>query len=537
MKQSASSNLSSHFYAMSLHQQSVDHPSYFQQALLNFSTALSTALHLKTRYLFTRHNRLRLRYSVSAAAGVALILGLYAGGGINPSAQDDMSPEIVAQLEPASGLTSDTGNLLSYMGNPGAVASNLLSGALLNDHRDANGQIRRDPSVKESVQLTERVDESAAPEERRIKVGKGQSLAATLASADVPEDEAKQVMNAVSKQFDMRKLRQGQELNLVLEPASTTTGYQLASLNFAPDPLQTIQVSRDDDGDIVADLDKKKVKQIREARRVDIRGSFHGSADKADLPNRVTANAIKLFSYAVDFQRDVRTGDRLDVLYDSYKTDDGYVARTGDIIFARLKSRGREYSLYRYENSSGKVDYYTAEGKSIRKSSGLMKTPVAFGRLTSGFGYRRHPVLGYTKLHTGVDFGAPIGTAVYAAADGVIEKAGRFSSYGNYIRLRHSAKMSTAYAHLSRYGKGIRPGTRVKQGQIIGYVGNTGRSTGPHLHFEVLMNGVAVNPKSVTYAADNSLQGKDLQRFKQKVRSLGQEYVEKSGRVKLASAE
>jgi murein DD-endopeptidase MepM/ murein hydrolase activator NlpD len=198
---------------------------------------------------------------------------------------------------------------------------------------------------------------------------------------------------------------------------------------------------------------------------------------------------------------------------------------------------GREYTLYRYDNK-GSADYYTPEGKSIRKSTGLMKTPIAFGRMTSGFGVRKHPVLGYTKMHKGVDFGAPTGTAIYAAADGVIERAGRFSSYGNYVKIKHSSKLSTAYAHMSRYGNGIRPGVRVKQGQIIGYVGTTGRSTGPHLHFEVVVNGVQVNPKSVKIATDDTLKGNDLKRFRDHIRRLGQEYAERAGgQVKVASKE
>lgn len=490
--------------------------------------SIFAACRLKTRHLLTRDNHLRLRYVASAVAGVALISGLYVGGRIDPAQQELASAEFVSEIEPAAGVV-DAPPMLSY--------KNLLSGNFLSHHRDANGQIRRDPSVKESVALAEEADSPAA-EERRIEIGSGDTLAGVLVKSGLELGEAQTVVNAVSRHFNMKGLRPGQVFNLTLEPSDTQTGYQIANLTFSPDPLRTIEVSRDNDGDIVSSLDKKSVKPTREARRVVIGGSVYGSADKANLPDRVTANTIKLFSYAVDFQRDVRSGDTLNVLYDSYKTEDGYVARTGDIVYARLKVGGREYALYRYETLGGQVDYYTADGKSIRKSSGLMKTPVAFGRMSSGFGFRTHPVLGYTKIHKGVDFAAPTGTPVYASASGVIERAGRFSSFGNYVRIRHSSKMSTAYAHLSRYGKGVHPGVRVKQGQIIGYVGTTGRSTGPHLHYEVLVNNVQVNPRSVKFAADNSLQGRDLNRFKEKVKSLGQEYAQRLNTpVKLASAE
>lgn len=527
----ASSSLTTQFFAHS----SATSVSVWKGALLR----VSGFFHLKTRYLLTRDNRLRLRYVASAVAGVALMTGLYAGGFIHPTEQDMPSAELVADIEPDAGI-SEAGPILSYVMNSGSAAHSLFTGKGLDVHRDKDGQIRRDPSVKESVELTERGGDSESPaaEEIRLEIGKGDTLAGVLGNAGLDVSEAQVVVNQVAKHFNMRHLRPGQVFNVTLEPADTKTGYQLADLTFAVDPLKTIEVTRDDDGDLVSRLNEKQVTKQREARAMLINGSVYASADRANLPDRVTANAIKLFSYAVDFQRDVKSGDKLEVLYDSYKTKDGYVARTGEIVFARLKVGSREYALYRYEASGGKVDYYTADGKSIRKSTGLMRTPVAFGRMSSGFGRRVHPVLGYTKMHTGVDFAAPTGTAIFASSDGVIEKAGRFSSYGNYIRIRHSSKISTAYAHLSRYGKGIRPGIKVKQGQVIGYVGTTGRSTGPHLHYEVLVNNVQVNPSSVKFSGDNSLQGKDLNAFKRKVRALGEEYTENSRRnVKLASAQ
>jgi len=505
-------------------------------------SAIATVFHLKTRYLLTRDNRLRLRYIVSAIAGVAFIASLYSVGIINPNdkGQNAANAEFIASIEPAAGF-SEVVPLLSYVLKPPSSSHQLFIDKTFNIHRDKDGNIRRDPSVKESVELTERSTESQSPaaEERRIVIGKGDTLTAVLNNAGLDISEAQEAVNEISEHFSIRNLRPGQVFNVTLEPADTKTGYQLAGLTFTPDPLRTIELSRNSDGDIVSELNKKEVKKKREARQMVIDGSVYSSADKADLPDRITANTIKLFSYAVDFQRDIKAGDKLDVLYDSYQTDDGYLAKTGEIVFARLNVGGREYALYRYESGDGKVDYYTADGKSIRKSAGLMRTPVAFGRMSSGFGRRVHPVLGYTKMHAGVDFAAPTGTPVFASGDGVIEKAGRFSTFGNYIRVRHSSKVSTAYAHLSRYGKGIRPGVKVKQGQVIGYVGTTGRSTGPHLHYEVLVNNVQVNPSSVKFSGDNALKGNDLNNFKRKVRSLGEEYTKnlKGTSVNLASAQ
>lgn len=501
------------------------------------SYRVSSIMPLKTRHILTRDNRLRLRYIVSGFAGVILIAGLYANGSINASEDDKFivaDTAFIEQIEPEAGI-SETGPILSYMMDAGSAARSLFESKSLNKHRDSNGQIRRDRNVIESVGLAENNGQSPAAEEITFKIEMGQTLASALQKAGIEEDEAQTVLNKVAENFDMRTLQAGQEMHMVMEPADTKTGYQLASLSFAPSKLKTVDVSRNDDGEIVATIDEKEVKKLQEARSVPIKGSIYASADKADLPDRITAKTIKLLSYAVDFQRDIKSGDKLEVMYDSYRTDEGDLAKTGDIIFAKLKVGGKEYALYRYE-LDGKADYYTADGKSIRKSSGLMRTPVAVGRMVSGFGMRRHPILGYTKMHKGVDFAAPTGTPVFASGDGVIEKASRFSSYGNYVQIRHSSKISSSYAHLSRYGKGIRPGVRVKQGQIIGYVGSTGRSTGPHLHYEILVNNVAVNPSSVKYSGDNALKGRALEGFKRKVRSLGQEYAESvKESVKVAS--
>ncbi len=499
---------------------------------------------VRTRHVLTRDNRLRLRYVASGFSGLALVVAMYAGGLIDPNrpGANDPSGELVAALEPAAGL--EAGHLLAMTGADQAAEA--AKDVLVTSYRDFAGQIRRNPQTIQTAALInqdlEHEEDLASgraklnePRQMRLQVGKGDTLAGVLQDAGVSYDEATDVVKAVSKHVNPRQIRAGQALDLSLEPDHQGATLQFAKASFVIDPLRTLYIEKNGTGDIRSHLDEKEVKEVREAKRVVIDGSLYGSADRAGLPDNVTANAIRLFSYAVDFQRDVHEGDTLDVLYDTYETDDGYVAKTGDILYARMMLNGKEYTLYRYEGG-GTADYYTPEGRSIRKSMGLMKTPIAFGRMTSGFGMRKHPLLGYTKMHKGTDFGAPTGTPVYAAADGTIERASRFSGYGNYVKIKHSAKLATAYAHLSRYATGIRPGTKVKQGQVIGYVGTTGRSTGPHLHYEVLVNGVQVNPRSVKVASDNSLKGNELKRFRDHIRRMGQEYAEGMGaQVKLAS--
>ncbi|MCB1558615.1 MAG: peptidoglycan DD-metalloendopeptidase family protein [Alphaproteobacteria bacterium] len=497
-------------------------------------------LHLKKRHVLTRDNRLRLRYLVSGVAGLALSISLYANGHFNAATAPQVEVGFIAALENSQPSAETADHILSMM-MPHASGSNGETVLNTLDHfRDPAGQIRRDREVIETAELVAAETASASPasKEKTIKIDKGDTFSEVLENAGLGSAESQSIISEISRHYNLRGLRPGQEFNLTLQPAETESGYQFEKIAFSPNPLKTIEVYRGDDG-ISSRVDEKSITRKREAREVFIDGSVYGSADKADLPDRITANTISLFSYAVDFQRDVHQGDKMQVLYDSFRTDDGYLAKTGDIIFARMTLGSKEYAFYRYETRDGEIDYFTEDGQSIRRSEGLMKTPVAFGRLSSGFGMRKHPVLGYTKMHKGVDFAAPTGTKIYAAGDGVIEKASRFSSFGNYIRIRHNSKLSTAYAHLKGYAKGIRPGVRVKQGQLIGYVGTTGRSTGPHLHYEVLMNGVQVNPKSVKVAIDNSLKGKELKRFKETIKTLNQQYAKQldDDKVKLASNE
>jgi murein DD-endopeptidase MepM/ murein hydrolase activator NlpD len=196
-------------------------------------------------------------------------------------------------------------------------------------------------------------------------------------------------------------------------------------------------------------------------------------------------------------------------------------------LYAQLVLSGRKIPLYRYETADGSVDYYGRDGQSTKKT--LMKTPIDGARMSSGFGMRRHPVLGYGKMHKGIDFAAPTGTPIYAAGEGKVVKAGRFSSFGNYVRIKHRGDLDTAYGHMSKIASGLRPGARVKQGQIIGYVGTTGRSTGPHLHYEILVAGKQVNPRGVNLPVGHALAGRDMKKFKAKVGEVDNQFAALSG--------
>lgn len=242
-----------------------------------------------------------------------------------------------------------------------------------------------------------------------------------------------------------------------------------------------------------------------------IGGSLHRTGLELGVPAVIMSAAIRVFGYGIDFERDIRPGDRFEVTYDRLRDPASGRLSVGVLRHVSITYGGKTLSLWRYKPEGGKVDYFNARGESVRMA--LLRTPVDGARMSSRFGPRKHPILGYTRMHKGIDFAAPRGTPVYAAGDGVVEKAARWGGYGNYIRIRHNGVFSTAYAHLAGFAKLLRPGMTVRQGQVIGYVGSTGRSTGPHLHYEVHKDGAAIDPTRLALASRVILKGKRLARF------------------------
>jgi murein DD-endopeptidase MepM/ murein hydrolase activator NlpD len=249
-----------------------------------------------------------------------------------------------------------------------------------------------------------------------------------------------------------------------------------------------------------------------------IDNGLFNAAMAAGVPHDLLVEAIALFSFEVDFQRDLRAGDQFELFYDTLNNDRGDVAKAGELYFAKLVLSGKEMRYYRFKPRSGASDLFSPDGHSIRKA--LLQTPVDAMRISSSFGMRLHPVLGYTMMHRGVDFAAPSGTPVRAAGDGRVVVAGNGGSYGNYVRIQHNSNYSTAYAHLRSFASGVKSGARVRQGEVIAYVGATGRATGPHLHYEVLLGGKQVNPRGVRLPAGETLAGDDLRIFKQRLQEV-----------------
>ena len=374
--------------------------------------------------------------------------------------------------------------------------------------------------------------QAKSPLDREVlSISSGDTLMSMLTAASVPRDEAYSAIAALRELYDPRKLQVGQQVTVLFEPRRGGSR-QFAGFEFTPDVVRSVSVARNGAQGFASSETEKAVVHQPVAVQGVINSSLFAAGAAAGVPVPVLMALIKNYSYDVDFQRDLQPGDRFEVLYERLVTSDGEVAGEGDVLYASLVLSGKEMPIYRYKNRDGHIDYYSPNGESIRRA--LLRTPIDGARITSGFGMRRHPILGYSKMHKGMDFGAPTGTPIYAAGNGTVEEAGKKGAYGNYIRIKHNSQISTAYAHLSRFAKGTRRGTRVAQGDIIGYVGSTGRSTGPHLHYEVLKAGRQMDPRSVDLPTGEKLEGRELKAFQQTVRTLNKLFEDSKGGLQLA---
>ena len=242
-----------------------------------------------------------------------------------------------------------------------------------------------------------------------------------------------------------------------------------------------------------------------------ITNSLYNSAVDLGIKPNIIIEFARLYGFQVDFQRDVWKNDSFQIIYEEFVNDENKVIDTGEIIFANLNLQDTDLQLYKYEYEKDKIDYFDENGRSIKKT--LMKTPINGARLSSSYGKRKHPILGYTKMHTGTDFAAPKGTPIMASGDGKVIKAGWCGGGGNCVKIKHNSTYQTVYAHMSKFGRGIKKGVRVKQGQTIGYVGSTGMSTGPHLHYEVIENGKKINSQKLKLPSGKILKGDSRKNF------------------------
>jgi murein DD-endopeptidase MepM/ murein hydrolase activator NlpD len=347
----------------------------------------------------------------------------------------------------------------------------------------------------------------AVQNKKIIKIKSGDSIQRILLKEGIPQSEINKIYSKIIKKYDLRKIQEGQAITIVFD---SNNKKNISRLSFALDNLSTAHLyANQDDYDIK--IIKKNLEKKNFLAKGVITNSLYNSASKAGVDPEIIIEFARIFGFEIDFQRDIRENDEYKIFYERYEDDEGEVHNNGNVLFAYMKNSGKEISLYRYTDKNKVTGYYTSDGKSIERA--LMKTPINGARLSSTFGFRRHPILGYNKLHQGTDFAAPTGTPIMASGSGVIERASWFGAYGKFIMIRHNSTYKTAYAHLSGFAKGVRSGSRVQQGQVIGYVGSTGRSTGPHLHYEVLVNGKRVNSQKLNLPSGKNLVGAEKEDF------------------------
>jgi murein DD-endopeptidase MepM/ murein hydrolase activator NlpD len=357
--------------------------------------------------------------------------------------------------------------------------------------------------------------------ETLVRLEKGDTVARVLHGIGLAAD-AGNAISALESHVKMNRLRVGQALRLRIQaPDEVIARPVLLALTIRPDVRREITIERDDDGRFGAAEKEFEIvaKRQRAAGMVD--GSVIASAEAAGVPRRALAEMLRAFSWDVNFQHDIKVGDRFDMLIEQSWTSDGRPADGGRVLWAELTTNGgaRSFAVYRFKPRSGTEFFYNRKGESVVKA--LLRTPLNMSRVSSRFGMRRHPVLGFTRLHAGVDFAAPTGTPILAAGAGRIVEAGRNGGYGRWVKISHDGGLSTGYAHMSSIARGIRRSARVRQGQVIGYVGSTGLSTGPHLHFELHRRGRPVDPlKLARTALRTRLAGQELARFRQRVAEL-----------------
>ena len=340
------------------------------------------------------------------------------------------------------------------------------------------------------------------------KVSKGETFNKILNNYKIPKSEIQKIIKILSKENKLNNLKTSQIIIFTIDQSENN---KITNLLFPVSRTKKIQLTRDS---ISENFKKKEIVTNLNKKIIFQEGKILKSLYKTAIDLGIQANVIiefaRIYGFQVDFQRDIRKGDNFQIMYEVFEDDEGKIFETGNVIFADLILRNQKNTFYYFDkkNSAG---HYDKNGKSVKKA--LMKTPINGARLSSSFGMRKHPIDGYNKLHRGTDFAAPLGTPIMASGDGKIIRAKWCGGGGNCIKIKHNSTYSTVYAHMSKFAVGIKNGVRVKQGQIIGYVGSTGKSTGPHLHYEVIKNGKKINSQKLKLPSGKILAGKDRELF------------------------
>jgi murein DD-endopeptidase MepM/ murein hydrolase activator NlpD len=346
-----------------------------------------------------------------------------------------------------------------------------------------------------------------------LRLEKGDTIDKMLSDIEVPEADRKAIDSALLAILKKRRIAVGEEIEIEIQVVpGEPDAPRVLSLSLRPQPEREFIVKRQDDGGYAGEEKTYRVSP----RIVRVEGERHGSLEQSGVaggaPSAAMVEFIRALSYDVDFQRELKEGMKFTVLLEQLVTSDGKVTHPGRLLAGELFLFKRSVTVIRFRPQGGADQFYNPRGESVVRS--FLRTPMDASKVTSRFGLREHPILGYSAMHAGVDFGAPSGTPILAAGAGKVVMAGYNGGYGIFVKLEHTREIATGYGHMSRLGPGIKPGVMVRQGQVIGFVGSTGMSTGPHLHYEFYRTGKTVNPLAQKFAMQASLGGKDLARFK-----------------------
>ena len=326
---------------------------------------------------------------------------------------------------------------------------------------------------------------------------------------DISKKKKKKILATILNEKKLKILNINQKFNFKLDNLSKE---RIVEFRVETGKKNEIVFSKSADEDkFISRVITKNFKKKVVYKETIIKDSLYNSAINLNINPNIILEFARLYGFQIDFQRDIWKDDSFQIIYEEFVNENKEVIDTGEIIFANLNLQNTDYQLYKFEYAKNKIDYFDENGKSVKKT--LMKTPINGARLSSSYGKRKHPILGYTKMHTGTDFAAPTGTPIMASGDGKVMKAGWCGGGGNCVKIKHNNVYQTVYAHMSKFGRGIKRGTRVKQGQIIGYVGSTGLSTGPHLHYEVIENGKKVNSQKLKLPSGKVLKGNERKNF------------------------
>ena len=353
---------------------------------------------------------------------------------------------------------------------------------------------------------------SLEPKYKKIKhkIKSGETFDKILESYSIEKTEIKKIKNSLKKKVNLNKLNTKQ----IIQFSLNKTNNKIEEFTQQISSTQKIYLKRN----IKEDNFNKEIVSIKLNKKTIyeenlIIQSLYKSATDKKIPANTIVEFAGIYGFQIDFQRDIRKNDKFQIMYEIFLNEKNEIVETGEILFANLKLNGQDNNLY-YFDKKGSEGHYDKNGKSVKKA--LMKTPINGARLSSPFGMRKHPIDGYNKMHKGTDFAAPMGTPIMASGDGVVKKAGWCGGGGNCVKIKHNSTYQTVYAHMSKFARGIKSGVRVKQGQTIGYVGSTGKSTGPHLHYEVIVNGKKVNSQKLKLPSGKILKGKERKLFETK---------------------